>query len=383
MEVLGYTIDIDLDHATDSIPTRTTIRFRAEPGESAVADLDAITVRRIALNGRALDPAQVWQQPHLHLSDLAATNVVEVDAEFPITDQRGYRQVSPTDTEPAYTYSAVYPRSAPRCFCCFDDPARRAPTDLRVWAKADTTCLANAPLERRIEADGRTGWQFTTTAPISPYLFTVAAGPWALLHRTDDPTPIGVYARRSRADQLDRGREIADLAGRTLRDCARMLGAPYAYRKCDLVLVPDFPSLAFSAPGIVMLRETVLDARPGFRPTVIAHEVSHMWFGGTVDFLDRADGWLIEALTTYVSRLLVAAWGLAPSAEVPPPDAGYEPDAALITALAKDIGQATVLAGLRAFCQRFTNGGATRADLVACWSQASGRNLAGWAADRS
>ncbi|HEX4223365.1 MAG TPA: M1 family aminopeptidase [Pseudonocardiaceae bacterium] len=381
MEDLRYAIDLDLDRASDTIPARTTIRFRAEPGEDAVADLDATTVHRITLNGRPLDPAQVWQRPHLHLADLAANNVVEVDAEFPISDERGYRQVSATDTEPAYTYGAAYPRFAPRCFCCFDDPTRRAPVDLRIWAPPDISCLANAPLAERAEADGRIGWRLSTSAPIPPYAFTMAAGPWAQLHRADDPTPIGVYARRSRGGQLDRGREIADLAGRALRDYERILGVPFAYRKCDLMLVPDLPSLAYSPPGIIMLRETVLDAGPRFRPIVIAHEVGHQWFGGTAEFIDRADDWLIEALTSYVSRLLVVDWGLAPGAGEPRPDAGYE--AELIVELAEDIGQAAVLAGLRAFCQRFTNGGATRADLVACWSQASGRDLTGWAADRS
>jgi aminopeptidase N len=35
---------------------------------------------------------------------------------------------------------------------------------------------------------------------------------------------------------------------------------------------------------------------------VIAHELAHAWFGGLIDIRQGEDSWLIEALTTWISR---------------------------------------------------------------------------------
>jgi aminopeptidase N len=77
-----------------------------------------------------------------------------------------------------------------------------------------------------------------------------------------------------------------------------LLGVPYALAKLDLVGVPDFAAGAMENWGLVTFREVDLlvppeatgpsgDAAAGgagvqqlYRvPTVVAHELAHMWFG--------------------------------------------------------------------------------------------------------
>jgi hypothetical protein len=72
--------------------------------------------------------------------------------------------------------------------------------------------------------------------------------------------------------------------------------------------------------------------------TVIAHELAHAWFGGLVDMPRPEDRWLVEALTTYVSRAALtellpgtAAWTASTSPTLP--DHGYADDAAAIRRL--------------------------------------------------
>ncbi|NED79242.1 hypothetical protein G3I76_03905, partial [Streptomyces sp. SID11233] len=53
----------------------TTLRFTcAEPGASSFADLVAPSVDSVTLNGRALDPAEVFDGTRIALDGLAAEN---------------------------------------------------------------------------------------------------------------------------------------------------------------------------------------------------------------------------------------------------------------------------------------------------------------------
>src|ERR1700754_3848935 len=66
---------------------RTTIRFTASrPGAATFVDVIAGGVREIPLNGRALDTATYRPEDGLALPDLAAENVLVVDADLLYTN---------------------------------------------------------------------------------------------------------------------------------------------------------------------------------------------------------------------------------------------------------------------------------------------------------
>src|SRR5204862_6614019 len=92
----------------------------------------------------------------------------------------------------------------------------------------------------------------------------------------------------------------------------RSLGLAYPYGKCDFVFVPGYPGLAFGAPGLVTIKEQVLTEPPQRNPslylaTVIAHELAHAWFGGLIELQPSEDGWLEEAITSYINRTALEA----------------------------------------------------------------------------
>ena len=172
----------------------------------------------------------------------------------------------------------------------------------------------------------------------------------------------------------------------------RALAAVYPYGKCDIVFVPGFPGLAFGAPGLVTIDDRVLTAErrrdvPSlYLATVIAHELAHAWFGGLVDVCRPDDTWLIEALTTYLSRTALeetragsTPWEHPVSRALP--DHAYATNAATVRRLEALIGREAVLRGLRDLMSRHTHGCATKADVVQCWTRASGRDLRDWATD--
>src|ERR1044072_4863485 len=90
LSVDGYEVSLDLRSAVGEDPrggprpvrSVTTVRFRCnEPGASSFADLIAPSVTAVSLNGRDLDPGEVFDGSRITLEDLAADNELVVDAQ--------------------------------------------------------------------------------------------------------------------------------------------------------------------------------------------------------------------------------------------------------------------------------------------------------------
>ena len=78
-------------------------------------------------------------------------------------------------------------------------------------------------------------------------------------------------------------------------------GLKYPLEKCDIVAVPDFESGAMENWGLITSREACVLADEGsdishrqYISSVIAHELSHMWFGNLVTMKWWEDLWLNE-----------------------------------------------------------------------------------------
>ena len=111
----------------------TTIRFRCdEPGAASFADLIAPSVTAVSLNGRDLDPGEVFDGSRIPLEDLAAENELVVDAQcaYSRTGEGMHRFVDPEDGE-VYLYTQYEPADSRRVFANFEQPDLKAPVPLR------------------------------------------------------------------------------------------------------------------------------------------------------------------------------------------------------------------------------------------------------------
>jgi aminopeptidase N len=135
-----------------------------------------------------------------------------------------------------------------------------------------------------------------------------------------------------------------------------------------------------------VLTQSVKDKSDLYPAAVVAHELAHAWFGGAFDMRESDDGWLIEALTTYISRTAleeirpdIDPWDASTSQTLP--DHAYVKYAAPIRQLAELISTQAVLDGLSSLLHDHTHGCFTKGDVIRSWSRASGRDLREWAAE--
>jgi len=300
---VGYRIDLDLT-SRETFGCRTTVTFTlADPRATTFLELSHAQDLRLTVNDAPVtSPAYDGHRITLH--DLAPHNEVVVEARIPyVNDGDGMH----TFTDPAddTTYVAAYAGMdlSRKVFACFDQPDLKAPITLTVRAPEDWTVVANG------RDDGRDGdvRRFTTTPPISPYLFTVCAGPWASRTWEHAGLPFGWHARASLAEALDR--DFEDMR-RVTEACfdfyTSTFDEPYPFDSYDQVMGPGHNWGAMETAGCVTFRDEYLprnvpDAGELVdRATVIAHEMAHMWFGDLVTMKWWQDTWLNESFADFM-----------------------------------------------------------------------------------
>jgi puromycin-sensitive aminopeptidase len=312
----------------------------------------------------------------------------------------------------AWLASQLCPTDARRFFPCFDEPGIKARYQIQVLAPRNQTVLSNAPIEsEEILEDGRQRVQFETTAPLSSYLVAVAVGPFeASPVRHCGSTAIRVWTLPGSTHLTRFG---LDAAVESLSRLETWFDMPHPYPKLDLVALPAFAFGAMENAGAVFFRDSILllDAEEASledrkrTAEVVAHELSHMWFGNSVTMKWWNDLWLNEAFATWMAYEIIESWrpqwqiwldfahrreealtadALASSHPIAPPirsaeeaqenfDAiTYTKGASVLRMLHRYLGADVFREGIRLYMRRHTEGNAEASDLWKALSEASG-----------
>ena len=319
----SYDVVLDLTHGETVFRSTTTVRFTATPGASTFIDLIAPTVHSITLNGRALDPTEVYEDSRIALMDLAADNelVVDADCAYMHTGEGLHRFTDPADGE-TYLYSQFEVPDSRRVFAVFEQPDLKASFTFTVTTPANWTVLSNSPTPEPTRAKASDGsgeartFAFAPTEPMSSYVTAIVAGPY--VGTTDEyvasdgrSVPLGVYCRKSVVEYMD-SVEILDLTKRGFAYYEDLFATPYAFTKYDQIFVPEFNAGAMENAGCVthrddyIFRSRPVEARVERRAVTILHELAHMWFGDMVTMTWWNDLWLNESFAEFTSTLATA-----------------------------------------------------------------------------
>ena len=319
----SYDVTLDLTRGETVFGSSTTVRFTSAPGSSTFIDLIAPVVHSISLNGRALDPAEVYADSRITLTGLAADNelVVVADCAYMHTGEGLHRFTDPADGE-TYLYSQFEVPDSRRVFAVFEQPDLKASFAFTVTTPSSWTVLSNSPTPEPTpteDSDGSGGahtFAFAPTEPMSSYVTAIVAGPY--VGATDKyvasdgrTVPLGVYCRKSLVEHMDSA-EILDLTKRGFAYYEDLFATPYAFTKYDQIFVPEFNAGAMENAGCVthrddyIFRSRPVEARVERRAVTILHELAHMWFGDMVTMTWWNDLWLNESFAEFTSTLATA-----------------------------------------------------------------------------
>jgi len=418
IDVTGYRVELDLAQGATTFESCSTVRFTcAEPGASTFLDVKPLRLHRVTLNDVEIDLTG-FDGERIALAALALANEVVVTATMRYSnDGQGLHRAVDSADGRHYVYGHSFLDAAPRTFACFDQPDLKAPYDVSVTAPPEWIVLGNGAATRT----GEGTWVLATTKPLATYFFTVCAGPYVSVTAVHDGIPLGIHARASLREPLERQAvQMLAITAQSFDYYHSLFGIRYPFGEYHQVYVPEFNAGAMENPGCVTLRDqyvfrgAMTHDEVLTRSSTISHEMAHMWFGDMVTMKWWDDLWLNESFAEYMShRTLSEAtefteawvdssmarkpWGYAaermpsthPVAGSPAPDAqsalqnfdgiSYAKGAATLRQLIAHIGDAAFISGVGEYLRSHAYGNAALVDFLGAMERASGKDLQGWA----
>lgn len=399
----------------------TTASFDlADNAAPLTIDLDKATVKSVTVNGKPVQARYNNWFVTIAAADLAKgrnTVVIAYERLHSTNGEGLHRMVDPVDQR-VYTYSHFEPAAAHQMFAVFDQPDLKATYQVTVLAPADWQVVTTTRESAIEQAGAMRRWVFPKTKKLSPYNFSLHAGPYKVWEDKSGKYPMRLFARQSVAAQVT-PEDWFRYTKQGLVFFDDYFGIPYPFEKYDQLLVPDFLYGAMENAGAVTFAEArflhkakMTDAQRLSLASVIMHEMAHQWFGDLVTMQWWNGLWLNESFASFMGTLATAeatefkdAWQNFYSTgkqaayvqdqkvtthpiEVPVPSTlnafdnidaiTYSKGASTLVQLRHLLGPDTFRKGVHNYLTKYSYKNAKLEDFIGSLGEAAGRDLSGW-----
>jgi aminopeptidase N len=414
---VSYTLDFQLT-GEPTFNATTKVDFDlADASEDLTLDLDKAHIKRLTVNGKAI-AAPAYNDSFITLPAASlkrGRNSVSVEfmREHSTNGEGLHRYVDKTDGR-VYLYSHFEPAAAHQMFASFDQPDLKATFTLTATAPKAWTVISTTRETKVDDLGAMKRWHFPATPKLSPYNFSMHAGPYHMWEDDSGKYPMRLFARESLASKVSPADWFKYTKG-GLAYYDGYFGIPYPFKKYDQVLVPQFIYGAMENAGAITFTETrfTSDApmtaarRQGLASTIL-HEMAHQWFGDLVTMRWWNGLWLNESFASYMATLASAKSGefdnpwlsqyrskqgayrtdesiATHPIEVPVPSTAnafdnidaitYTKGASVLHQLRAQIGDETFRRGVHEYLTQHSYQNATLDDFIGALAKAAGRDL--------
>ncbi|MGO1166505.1 MAG: M1 family metallopeptidase [Janibacter sp.] len=310
--------DLDLDYRVESnrLGGEATLRCRAlEPISRIDLDLHSLRVGKVFVDG------SVVRYSH-RLGRLAVTlgRTIPEGEDFEVRvrysgtpKQLRKRHLGEAGWEELEdgVIVAAQPHGSPSWFPCNDRPDNKATYAIALAVpKGYHVAVAGELLGRRAGGSAVT-WTWEQDTPMATYLATVQIGRYEEIEQTGAPVPVRVVAP---SDRPTDGFEAA--FGRQpdmLTFFSRLFGE-YPFGSYTAVITDDDLEIPLESQGLSTFGRNFMDDDwESIR--LVAHELSHQWWGNSVTLTHWRDIWLHEGFACYAEWLWSEEIGLDTAAE--------------------------------------------------------------------
>jgi aminopeptidase N len=286
-------------------------------------------------------------------------------------------------------FVAGEPLGSSTWFPCNNTPTDKAAFAFRVTVPRKLKAIANGSLERRVVHRRHATFVWREDDPMATYLATVTTGRFHLSRSKlgGIPSIVAVDPRERRSGVRDTAKILA---------LFESLFGPYPFGEVGAI-VDHVPSVAYA---LETQTRPIYNRSPG--DVLVAHELSHQWFGNSVSLARWDQIWLNEGFATWAEWRWRQESGGPTTAHVfdelydtpatdagfwnpPPGDPGrashlfdatiYNRGGMTLEVLRQRVGNETFLAILREWASRYAYSNATTADFIALSEEISGESL--------
>lgn len=190
-------------------------------------------------------------------------------------------------------------------FPCYDYPNEKQTTEMIIRTASKYQTLSNGVLKSKNDnGDGITTWQWVLDKPQASYLAMLAVGNWDVIEDSWEGIPIFSLVPPG---TKERALKSFDRTADMMRFFSDYSGFKYPWGTFSQVVVEDFIYGGMENTGAVVLTDaTVYDDRtpPDYTAVnIVAHELSHQWWGDVLTCRNWNEIWLNESFATYFECL--------------------------------------------------------------------------------
>lgn len=210
------------------------------------------------------------------------------------------------------------PTSARRAFPCWDEPIFKATFSVSLVVPEGLVALSNMPIiKTQVIAENLKEVSFNITPVMSTYLVAFVVGEFEFVEGTVNQgsgsnVKVRIYTPSGKSDQ---GNFSLNFAMKALPFYNEYFDIKCNLPKMDLIAIPDFAISAMENWGLITFREQRLlvdedhtsPATKQIIALVVAHEISHFWFGNLVTMNWWTHLWLKEGFASFIMYLATDA----------------------------------------------------------------------------
>ncbi|NPA42529.1 MAG: M1 family metallopeptidase [Chlorobi bacterium] len=316
-------VRFDLQAHTMDGEAEITLKPHFYPTDSLTLDAKKMLIHRVKVDGKPVsyeyDGAKLRirlprtytrdQTYKVYVAYTARPDSVKTPGGRAITDHKGLYFINTrgeTNRYPPMIWTQGEPEDNSVWFPTIDSPNQKSTQRIEMTVPSDWVTLSNGLMTASHPAGDslRTDvWEMKK--PHAPYLFFMAAGPFAIVRDSLGDMPVWYYVEKPYASVAK------DIFGKTpemIRYFSRLTGVPYPWDKYHQIVTRKFVSGAMENTGAVN-HNAMAYQTPGqladenIWEDVIAHELFHHWFGDYVTAESWAQIPMNEAFADYAESL--------------------------------------------------------------------------------